>query len=585
MVRLLALTAAAVAAVQSAHAAATELRSSVCHVADFETPVRCVEIDVPLDYAAPDGPNITLTAAIVPATTARPARDPLFVFAGGPGQAATGYGAWLETAFGPVRRARDVVLLDFRGTGRSAAINCAAADLLAPDYATAAPRAVQECAREHGAVVVFYTHREVVEDIERVRTALGLDEINLWGGSFGTRIAQHYVRKYGTHVRSVVLDGATPVSASIFASAPHSAEEALQRLFVDGAADAACAHAFPTLAADFADPARAGGNRHDHGRVAQTLQTARLMRVAINRDGVANLVRGALYMELTRSLLPLAITEAARGRLEPLLALGATTGEWSTQTMALGFTLDIVCSEDVARSAQDNPANLSAGLVRNAFCAASSCSAPNGRALPSRPRCSSRSRASLPALVISGEVDPVTPPALGDAVLAQFTPRVHAIVSGGYHTNSSNPCVAGIIADFLADPVARRPRPRVPAARGSDAAIRSRRDDGGLSHDRSERAAQVFCHDRGRGAARLRGRGRCDHDASRRQRLGQDDLSPHDRRSSHTRTMAASRSTASTCTANEFARSARSAFCTTTSASIRDSRCTSNYGSPASCMA
>ena len=449
---MLALTAAAVAVVIAAPAAEAQMRSSVCHVADFETPVRCVEVDVPLDYAAPAGPGITLTAAIVPATTARPAADPLFVFAGGPGQAATGYGAWLETAFGPVRRTRDVVLLDFRGTGRSGALDCAAPDFLAPDYATAAPRAVRECAREHGAGVVFYTHREVVEDIERVRTALGLDEINLWGGSFGTRIAQHYVRKYGAHVRSVVLDGATPVSASIFASAPHSAEEALQRLFLDCAADTACAHAFPTLPADFAallaraetDTLTAELRRPDTGR---------LTRVALDRDGVVNLVRGALYMELTRSLLPLAITEAARGRLEPLVALGATTGEWSTQTMALGFTLEIVCSEDVARSAQDDPANLSAGFVRDAyyrgfvvFCAEwPSVAVPAEMFEPIA--------ASIPALVISGEADPVTPPALGDTVLAQFTPRVHAIVPGGYHTNSSNPCVAGIMADFLADPL------------------------------------------------------------------------------------------------------------------------------------
>src|SRR5687767_9248405 len=106
MVRLIVL-ALAVAAGAAAPAAA-ELRSASCHVAGFETPVRCVELDVPLDYAEPDGRSIAVTAAVVPATTARPSPDPLFVFAGGPGQAGTDFGPWLTTAFAPVRRTRDI---------------------------------------------------------------------------------------------------------------------------------------------------------------------------------------------------------------------------------------------------------------------------------------------------------------------------------------------------------------------------------------------------------------------------------------------------------------------------------------------
>ena len=448
MVRLIALVVAVAAG--TAAPAAAELRRSSCHVAGFETPVRCVELDVPLDYADPNGRSIAVMAAVVPATTARPAPDPLFVFAGGPGQAGTDFGPWLQTAFAPVRRTRDVVLVDFRGTGRSGALVCKSADFLGVAEPAAVRQVVRDCVSEHEPGLELYTHREVVEDIERLRVALDLREINLWGGSFGTRIAQHYVRKYGAHVRSVVLDGATPVGASIFATAPRTAEEALDRLLADCAGDAGCARSFPALRDDFA----ALLERAEAGTLSGEIRrpdTGRLAQVALDRDGVVALVRGAMYVELTRALLPFAITEAARGRLEPLAALGAATGEWATSTMALGFTLGIVCSEDLAQSRRDDPANLSAGFVRDSYYRGFELFCAEWPTAPVPAEMLAPIASDVPALVISGEADPVTPPSLGLATLAQFATRVHAIVPGGFHTNSSNRCVASIIASFLAD--------------------------------------------------------------------------------------------------------------------------------------
>lgn len=449
MVRVLALL--AVTAVPAAFASASDPRSVSCHLDGFETPVRCVELDVPLDYAAPEGRRISITAAVVPATTARPAPDPLFVFAGGPGQAGTGFGPWLTTAFAPARRTRDVVLLDFRGTGRSGALACAAPDSLIPDYATAVRQNVAECVRRYGPGLERFTHREVVEDVERLRESLGYGAINLWGGSFGTRVAQHYVRKYGAHVRSVVLDAATPVGTSIFETAPRTAQAAIERLFADCEADAACASAYPALADDFT----ALLARAEAGTLTAELRrpdTGRSMQVTLERDTVVGMVRGALYVELTRAMLPLAIAEAARGRLEPLTALGAATSEWSTDTMALGFTLGIVCSEDFARSAVNDRDKLSAGFVRDSYFRAFADFCAEWPAAPLPTDMLASLASDVPALVISGEVDPVTPPALGAATLAQFSTGVHAIVPRGFHTNSSSRCVATIIAGFLDDP-------------------------------------------------------------------------------------------------------------------------------------
>jgi pimeloyl-ACP methyl ester carboxylesterase len=442
---------AIVTVVPAVPAAAAEPRSASCHLAGFETPVRCVEVDVPLDYADPDGGSIAIAAAVVPATTARPAPDPLFVFAGGPGQAGTDFGPWLATAFEPARRTRDIVLVDFRGTGRSGALACKLPDSLARDYTSAVRQAIRDCVRDHGPGLELYTHREVVEDIERLRVALGFGKINLWGGSFGTRIAQHYVRKYGAHLRSAVLDGATPVGQSIFVTAPRTAEDALARLLADCADHAACARNYPMLADELAELLV----RAEAGAVAAELRrpdTGRAGHVALDRDDVVALVRGALYVELTRSLLPLAVTEAARGRLEPLIALGAATGEWSTSTMAFGFTLGIVCSEDLAQSARGDAAELSAGFVRDSYYRGFELFCSEWPTTPLPAEMLTPIASDVPALVISGEADPVTPPSLGEATLTQFTTGVHAVVPGGFHTNSGNPCVAAIIAAFLADP-------------------------------------------------------------------------------------------------------------------------------------
>ena len=141
-----------------------------------------------------------------------PRPDPLFILAGGPGQAASFLGPFAAALTG-VRKDRDIVLVDQRGTGRSSPLECAA---FKPDHSLEAaiefdpvPKA-QACARElaaQGVDAAQYTTAAWVADLDAVRAALGYDKINLWGGSYGTRAALEYLRRHADHVRSVVLDG------------------------------------------------------------------------------------------------------------------------------------------------------------------------------------------------------------------------------------------------------------------------------------------------------------------------------------------------------------------------------------------
>ena len=145
------------------------------------------------------------------------APDPLFSFAGGPGEGAATTVDWVAE-LKELRQRRDIVLVDQRGTGRSNPLQCdfyghpvdlqkAAGDLYTPEV-------VKRCRDELSKVadLRLYTTAIGMDDVDEVRAALGFDKIDLLGGSYGTRAAQVYLRRHGEHVRSVVLDGVVPVA-------------------------------------------------------------------------------------------------------------------------------------------------------------------------------------------------------------------------------------------------------------------------------------------------------------------------------------------------------------------------------------
>ena len=174
---------------------------------------------------------------------------------------------------------------------------------------------------------------------------MGYERINIWGASFGTRIAQHYVRAHDERVRAVVLDAAGPPGLSAFESVPRTSQAALELLFADCADDSICARDFPRLEQTFGDLLA----RADAAPEIVTLpdpRTGTPKTYVFDGDSIRGAVFGGLYIELTRSLLPLAIVRAAESEFGPLLAISATTGSWSSDTMALGSTLSVVCAED-----------------------------------------------------------------------------------------------------------------------------------------------------------------------------------------------------------------------------------------------
>ncbi|MEO6227936.1 MAG: alpha/beta fold hydrolase, partial [Thermomonas sp.] len=176
---------------------------------------QCGTFAVPEDRGQPNGRKLDLNIAWLPATSdADQAPDPVFLLAGGPGQAAVEAYPMMDGVFKEVRKHRDVILVDQRGTGKSNLLTCKmddSDDASKPDLA-AAEAAAAKCVTELSAKADLrhYTTTDAIGDLDAVREAIGAATINLVGVSYGTRVAQQYAMHHPATTRSIVLDSVVP---------------------------------------------------------------------------------------------------------------------------------------------------------------------------------------------------------------------------------------------------------------------------------------------------------------------------------------------------------------------------------------
>ena len=215
-------------------------------------PARCGVLQVPEDRARPDGSTIDLSVAVVPALNRQAAAAPLFLLAGGPGQGVTAMYASFAAAFARVNRNHDIVLVDQRGTGHSAPLSCDYPDdWQTPDDPLPALRqATLACLHKYGDRVRFYTSSAAVADLAAVREALGYPLIDLYGVSYGTRVAELYMRRYPKSVHTVILDGVTYPEQAIGPDTPLDGQRALDLIVKRCGESPDCAKAYPTLPQD-----------------------------------------------------------------------------------------------------------------------------------------------------------------------------------------------------------------------------------------------------------------------------------------------------------------------------------------------
>lgn len=411
---------------------------------------QCGSYEVAEDPARPDGRRITLNIAwIAPDEDAEVAPDPVFLLAGGPGQSATEVYPQLAPAFREVLRHRNVVLLDQRGTGKSNPLKCEGGEDLPFDAGLEAVRAETARCRDtlsKSADLRFYTTTDAVRDLDEVREALGVAQLNLLGVSYGTRVAQQYAMRHPDSTRALVLDSVAPNTLILGNEFAANLEHALDLQFDRCEQSPQCVEAVGHPRAQL--DALMARLRSEPPMVRyRDAATGESKEEPLTADAVAGVMRMYAYMPLMSSVLPLQLHEAAQGRYDGLMALARMLGDSVAGQMAMGMQLSVVCSED-AFGLQADPAQ-EGTLLGNQFSdfIGAQCELWPRGGMPDdfhEPL-----RSDVPAIVLQGELDPVTPPRYGEEVVETLPNARLFVLRGQGHNVVGAGCMPKLVAQFL----------------------------------------------------------------------------------------------------------------------------------------
>jgi pimeloyl-ACP methyl ester carboxylesterase len=427
----------------------------------------CGRVDVP---AAPPVPAASLPVAILHANTPGPADDAVLYIEGGPGASPFGLGedteermeAWWEQTEA-LRRTRDVILFDPRGVGRATpAADCPELDRLASEPAAGTARrneleaaAVEDCARRimiQGVDPATLTTPRAAADAFAVASAVGAKSVDLWAVSYGTRVAFAMLRQPqpAPPIRAIVLDGVYPPDANPREEAAWLAQRGMRRLFEDCAANRVCRAAHPDFEERFA--ARIGQLDAKPAEIRTASAGAHLKLTG-------GLVLDALLTMLTQADeltgMPGVIERVIGDRYLQLLPWLRSPWFGDPDT-ADGLAMSIECRETVNAA---DPKQTLAGLKRWAPYGAVAADDPGPRLCANWPTGASAAGERLPvaspvpALLLSGAYDAVTPPEWGDRAAATLPKSRHVVFRGlGHIVTLSRSCPMRMVADFLATP-------------------------------------------------------------------------------------------------------------------------------------
>lgn len=424
---------------------------SPCRVPGIRTEVQCGVLQRALDPARPGGIRIDIHYVVVPALARRKLPDPVFLLAGGPGQSAVSVAPMVVQQMSRLNNRRDLVFVDQRGTGKSAPLMCAEdrAGTLAEQLDTGRRDArLRQCLAELQKLpygdLRFFTTTLAMQDVDAVRQALGVARINLVGASYGTRAALEYMRQFPQAVRRSVIDGVAPPDMMLPASASSDNQAAFDALLAACEGDADCQRRYPGLRADWA----ALLARLPQDVVAAHPLTGQAQPLRLTREAVLGSVRAPLYAPALASALPYAVQQAARGHYEALLGLSTLLGARGPNRLAEGMHFSVVCAEDQAIPGQ--AASAPGADFGNAFAELyqRTCAYwPRGTvpaAFYSVPT------SAAPVLVLSGGLDPVTPPRHGQRVAQALGERArHVVVPNAGHGVMNLGCLRDVLFRFV----------------------------------------------------------------------------------------------------------------------------------------
>jgi pimeloyl-ACP methyl ester carboxylesterase len=437
------------ASAASASPAAAKGKPTVrsCHLPGAEEALRCLSVPVPLDYARAAAGNLKLHVTVAPAFREAARPDPLFVLAGGPGQAGSDVLPLLSAAFKRVRATRDIVFIDQRGTGLSGKLDCDDPDKQDTMSEAEIEAGLRRCIGATHAPFAAYTTANAARDIDLVRRTLGYGKINVWGGSYGTRLGQAYARAFPDSVRSLVLDGVAAPDQVIPAGG-RDGQAALDKLFAQCQADAGCHKAYPNLRSEF-DSLAARAEAGIKLSIADP-RTAQPVSFTMNAQRFLQTVHSILYAPADARRLPFLIHSAYQGRWEPFVARHNLSSDFSGDaSTSILLHLAVVCAEDVPRMSPELIKEDAGMLTRPlADRIPGLCKIMNVPAVPY----AAPGTIQAPALLLSGALDPVTPPRRAESAARHMAHAQQLVVANAGHGVSQLGCAPRLLREFLDRP-------------------------------------------------------------------------------------------------------------------------------------
>jgi pimeloyl-ACP methyl ester carboxylesterase len=420
-----------------------EGRLEPCWVAGVQGDVQCGTYTVFEDRKKKVGRTIDIGFVILRALEPSQKLDPLVIVAGGPGQAVTPLATAFNRRYASIRRHRDLVFIDQRGTGQSNLLACNTSlpggshslfgSLFPTDH-------ISKCLQrlEQRANPKLYTTPIAADDMDEIRQWLGYERLNLVGGSYGTRFVQVYIRRHSDHVRSAILNGVVPLHRNIYLHGAKNLDHGIQRFTASCETDSSCAKQFPNFREQLQDLQMQFRESGDNGQGRD-----------FGRGDFAYAVRGLLYSS-DDTLLPQMVRDAHEtGDIGPFESYYVERASWVASSFATGMHLTVVCSEDVPFTTENDVQKVTAGtfagdsLYRRYESACriwpkGSVSEDYGKPV----------RAAVPVLLLSGEWDPVTPPSWGEEVAENLPKSLH-VVMPRTGDGVAGPCASSIIDRFV----------------------------------------------------------------------------------------------------------------------------------------
>lgn len=420
-----------------------------CHVDGIKAQVQCGKLQVPENYNKPDGEHISINFVVLSAIDNSDNKSPLMFLAGGPGQAAAELASGLRRVFGEVRKTRDLILIDQRGTGQSHPLQCE--DTVEQDIYAVTPEEfsaqdIKDCLATFSGDLSQYNSENAIRDFDAVRVALGHEQINIYGGSYGTRAGLVYMRMFPKSLRSVVLDSVGPIEVPIGLFGKSSARS-FNLLLENCKKELSCQMAYPDLEKEFSSILARLTQKPAQVNIAHP-RLGTQTKFVISKAKLLGTLRMQLYSVATRSLVPLVIHQAYLGNYMPLAGLVAQTE--GGQGIYLGLMFNIACNEDFPTISetdfeQDAKNDFGGGDSHFGFkmvCPLWPQYRPNKEFYQTV-------TADIPTLILSGNLDPVTPPSNGEHSARSLPNNHHIVVENASHTVAMSTCASDIINEFL----------------------------------------------------------------------------------------------------------------------------------------